>query len=269
MKTSVTQPNNDKDRRISIADRIGLRLGASERRSAARKQKEALFYSSGERKRMQAALYLIGAIALLSIVVNLGGIAVLTYAVTAALHQPVVGLMEHDDGRPTTVIGELSPLHADATANMLQWNAEHYIQDLETRASFNQLTINKDAVLKRTAAGTEAQTFVEQTFAKSFSTYQHGDVEPQHIDCRAEGEFQGPTKKMRFDCYYELVPVDGADAALAANNAALQRPRFLSHVEIAQVRGLAKYVDFLYANPDEVLVSYIDQESLDSGTGVK
>jgi len=142
----------------------------SERRSRANTQKEGLFFDSGRERRMwrlvATLVIVILALALLYVPV-VGGLVLL--AMDKDLVK-VVAVAEHDDA-PTTMIGELTPLHGDATEKLLQLNATKDVELVTTVTSYDQLKRNKAAMLNRTADGSAGEDFVRSQFDHAFATY--------------------------------------------------------------------------------------------------
>jgi hypothetical protein len=227
-----------------------------ERRSGANKQKEALFYDTGERSRLWRAFAASVIVNVLLTLVLMLCLLAIIWLFTVALRPQVFGIVEHSDGRPTTTIGKLEPLHGDASLGMLQSNAIHYVDDLFSVSTFGILTKTKASVLSRTASGKAAEKFANATFDDHFTTYKSGHVAVSDIDCRNETDFRSPTEPVRFECYYTETPTDVNDVA----SPDAQPKRFVSHVELVQSRG-KNDPDILYTNPDEVYVTYIDQET--------
>jgi len=225
-----------------------------ERRSIAGRQKDAIFYDSGERRRMWRLVATI-CIALFALLcVMLAAFTLIAVLATTAMHTKTVGLIEHEDGRPTTYLGVLEPLHGDATLKLLQQNATRYVADLATVTAADEMVTLKSSVLTRTAGGSPAAASVEKIYADHFAIAKSGHKQPRNVDCRPDGGFVAADKPMRFDCYYLLVNADGPDAA---DPTKAPQVNMVARLELVQSRGNASS-SVLITNPDEIYVDYID-----------
>lgn len=224
-----------------------------ERRQRASQQKDAIFFDSGERKRMWRLVASLWIAIFGEGLVILVLLVLLAIAVAAAISKDVYGIVEHEDGRLTTFLGVLTPLHGDATETLMQQNAIRYVTDLATVTATDELVTLKASVLSRTAAGSPAVATVTQVFDAHFRDAARGHKQPRNVDCRPDGTFAGPDKPMRFDCYFLLVNADGADAA---DPQKAPSQNMIVRLELTQSRGKSP-ASLLITNPDEIFATYV------------
>lgn len=227
-----------------------------ERRSAARKHKEALFYDSGERRRMWLLVgtLVFALLGMVAVVIIFG--AMMVSISESAAQAKIVKEVVHSDGS-VTFAGELVPLNNDATKTTMIRNATEDIELLFTVTALDQDKRNKRKMVHRTAAGTSAEHFVNDTFSSMFSSYTQGHFTPEHIDCQPEGTWTGPAATTRMDCYYVLTPVDRESSGING----VSGVRYESRIDLSQSRGTTDE-DVLYDNPDEIYTTFIDNNQV-------
>lgn len=241
-------------------EKRGFRLFGvgKERRKEANKQKEALFYDSGERVRMWL---LVGALALIIctlLLVVLVAFAQILHLSSELADRPVYGIAVHDDGTKSS-LGRLSPFTNDATETILERNADWYIRDLFTVTTSDQMERNRDSLFTRTAANTTAETFTRTHFDNAIPLARNGHKEVQHIECVPEGTVPAridSTKGLRFNCDFDLVPTDGSDTRNVNGTPAVAQ-HYKVTIEVLQSRNPHVNADLLLTNPDEVYARYI------------